>query len=674
MAGSPPNKDQASNLSSMVKRLLLPSVLLLGTATVVVADPTTPLTLQPASPQAPYNQADPVVEAIPQWATLRQSDTLPFDSYANFLMAHPGWPGEAAMRRAAERALAPDSISPIRAIAFFDKFPPLTNTGQARYAEALASAGRPREALDAARKAWTSGSLMPTDEALINGRFGSQFTPADQDERMDRLLWAGKTSAAQRQIDLTSQAKRALFQARLALRTNSPDAQMQADALPAVFQNDAGFVADKAIWLRAASADAARAWLAQPRQLTGRPAEVERWFELLLSTAKAAQDAGDARAAYQIAQLLDQSYAPGTVVRDRPLGERDDYTSVAWLAGWTSLYGGRAADAVGMFERYAAAARSPQTQAKGHYWAARAAQAAGRAAEANRFYEEAAEHPDQFYGQLALERLGRSIPPPGTLGSTTPSPAERVAFNQREIVRAARILGQQGDWQNQSQFIRAIAASVESDADHALANELAQGIGRPDLAVMVGRSARLNGASDYVRAGYPQVKVPQGQEAWSTIIHAIARQESQFDREAVSRAGARGLMQLMPGTAREAAGKIGLSYDAAALTTDIGYNIQLGSSYFQRLLAYNGGNYPLAIAAYNAGQGNVNKWIAANGDPRYPGADMIKWIEQIPFTETRGYVQHVLENAVVYDTLHPEKATMRGPNLLSAYLGKSSKG
>jgi soluble lytic murein transglycosylase len=674
MVNSPPNKDQESNLSSMVKRLLLPSVLLLCTASVVIADPTTPLTMQPASPQAPYDAGDPVVAAIPRWDALRQSDNLPFDSYASFLIAHPGWPGEAAMRRAAERALAPDSISPTRVIAFFDKFPPLTNTGQARYAEALASAGRPREALEAARKAWTSGSLTPTDEALVLGRFGSQFTPADQDERMDRLLWAGKTSAAQRQIDLTSPAKRALFQARLALRTNAPDAQQLADALPATAQNDAGFIADKAVWLRAASPDAARAWLARPRQLTGRPAEVERWFELLLSTARSADEAGDGRGVYQIARLLDQTYAPGTVVRERPLGERDDYTSIAWLAGWTALYGGRASDAVGMFERYANAARSPQTQAKGHYWAARAAQAAGRAPEANRFYEEAAEHPDQYYGQLALERLGRPIPAPGTLGATTPTPSERVAFNKREIVRAARILGQQGDWQDQSQFIRAIAASVETDAEHALANELAQGIGRPDLAVMVGRSARLNGASDYVRAGYPQVKLPQGQEAWSTIIHAIARQESQFDREAVSRAGARGLMQLMPATAREAAAKIGLDYDASALTTDTGYNIQLGSSYFQRMLAYNDGCYPLSIATNNAGQGNVNKWIRANGDPRLPGADMVKWIEQIPFSETRGYVQHVLENAVVYDTLHPEKATMRGPNLLSAYLGKSSRG
>lgn len=675
MVGSPSDKDQAPRLSSMRNRLLLPTALLLGTAaSSVVADPTPLIPTQPSAPQAPYSASDPVVTAIPQWDALRKADNLPFDTYASFLIAHPGWPGEAAMRRNAERTLLPGTASPGRVIAFFDKFPPLTNTGQARYAEALQAAGRRADALAAARKAWTSGSLTPADEALVLAQFGSGFTPADQDERMDRLLWAGKTTAAARQIALTSPTRRALYEARLALRTSAPNAAVLADALPTVLQNDAGFIADKTVWLRAASPDAARAWLARPRQLTGRPAEVERWFELLLSTAKTAASAGDTSGVLQIARLVDQSYAPGTIVRDQPIGERDDYTSIVWLAGWTALNNGRPADATGMFERYGNAARSPQTQAKGQYWAARAAQAAGRAADASRLYELAATHPDQFYGQLALERLNRAIPAPGTAGATTPSATERVAFNQREIVRAARVLGQQGNWQDQSQFVRAIAAAVETDAEHALAAELAQGIGRPDLAVMVGRSARLNGASDYVRAGYPIVAVPQGQEAWATIIHAIARQESQFDRNAVSHAGARGLMQLMPGTAREQAEKIGLSYNAPALTTDIGYNIQLGSGYFQRMLSYYGGNYPLAVAAYNAGPGNVNKWLKSNGDPRLPGGDIVSWIENIPFYETKSYVQRVLENAVVYDTLHPDKARMRGPAILSAYLGKSTRG
>ncbi|NNM75561.1 lytic transglycosylase domain-containing protein [Sphingomonas sp. ID1715] len=659
----------------MSKRLLLPSALLLAMgASAVVADPTQLIPTQPAAPAPLYPVTDSVAAAIPQWNALRQSDNLPFDSYASFLIAHPGWPGEQAMRKSAERVLLPGMVSPGRIVAFFDKFPPLTNTGQARYAEALLSVGRRADALTAARKAWTSGSLTAADEAAMFERFGGSFTTADQDERMDRLLWAGKTTAAARQLPLTSAAKRALFEARLALRSNAPEAQSLAETLPTAWQNDAGFIADKAMWLRASSPDAARAWLAQNRILTGRPAEPERWFELLLASARDAVAAGDVAAAYRMARLVDDSYAPGVQVRERPIGERDDYTSLVWLAGWNALKGGRAAEAVGMFERYGRAAKSPQTQAKGAYWAARAAQVAGRADESQRLYDRAAEHPDQYYGQLALERLNRAIPAPGTQGSTTPTAEQRLAFSQREIVRAARILGQQGRWTDQSLFVRAIAASVESDAEHALATELAQGIGRPDLAVMVGRNARLSGASDYVRAGYPLVRVPQGQEAWTTIIHAIARQESQFDRAAVSHAGARGLMQLMPGTAREQAEKIGLSFDAPSLTSDTGYNIQLGSAYFQRMLRYYGGSYPLAVAAYNAGPGNVNKWIRANGDPRMPGSDIVRWIEDIPIYETRNYVQRVLENAVVYDTLNPDKAHKRGPALLSAYLGKSTRG
>lgn len=675
MAGSPRNKDQAPNLSSMVRRLALPAALLLGTVTsAVIADPTPLIPTQPAAPMPAYRAGDAVAAAIPQWNALRQSDNLPFDSYASFLVAHPGWPGEPALRRNAERVLLPGQTSPSRVVAFFDKFPPLTNTGQARYAEALLEVGRRQDALDAARKAWTSGSLSTADEALILGRFGGSFTPADQDERMDRLLWAGKTTAAQRQLELTSPTRRQLFEARLALRSNAPDAQLLADALPASFQADAGFVADKAVWLRVASPAAARAWLAQSRTLSSRPAEVERWFELLLSSARSAVTDRDFAAAYRIASLVDQTYAPGVQVRERPIGERDDYTSLVWLAGWNAINNGRAAESVGMFERYARAAKSPQTQAKGQYWAARAAFAAGRSAEGNRHLELAASHPDQFYGQLALERIGRPVPAPGAQGSTSPTTADRVEFNNREIVRAARILGQQGDWQTQSLFVRQLANTVETDAEHALATELAQGIGRPDLAVMVGRNARVNGTSAGVRAGYPLVRVPQGQEAWTTIIHAIARQESQFDRAAVSHAGARGLMQLMPGTAREQAGKIGLSYNAPALTTDTNYNIQLGSGYFQRMLSYYGGSYPLAVAAYNAGPGNVNKWIRANGDPRLPGIDIVRWIEEIPIYETRNYVQRVLENAVVYDTLNPDKAHKRGPALLSAYLGKSTRG
>jgi soluble lytic murein transglycosylase len=158
------------------------------------------------------------------------------------------------------------------------------------------------------------------------------------------------------------------------------------------------------------------------------------------------------------------------------------------------------------------------------------------------------------------------------------------------------------------------------------------------------------------------------------MVHAISRQESQFAMNAVSHAGARGLMQLMPRTASEQAGKLMLAYDAQSLTADAGYNLQLGDAYFGRMMDYFGGSYPLAVAAYNAGAGNVNKWLRANGDPRTGAVDWIDWIERIPLSETRGYVQHVLENAVVYDAMHPDKASYKGANPLSHFLGKTTPG
>ena len=317
-------------------------------------------------------------------------------------------------------------------------------------------------------------------------------------------------------------------------------------------------------------------------------------------------------------------------------------------------------------------ARSAQTRTKGFYWAGRAALAAGDRDTANRYFNDAAQHYDQFYGQLSLERLGRPQPKPTPNPTIAVNGDERRAFDDNRLVRAARALGEIGAWREQSQFLRAIAQRATTPADHVLAGQLAASIGRPDLGVMIGRSAQANSLDAVEVSGFPTVRVPSGHEGNWTFIHAITRQESQFDRQAISHAGARGMMQLMPGTAREVAGKLGLSYDAGSLTSDTNYNLTLGSTYFQQMLSYFGGSYPLAVAAYNAGPGNVNKWLRANGDPRGGGIDMVDWIEAIPIFETRNYVQRVLENAVVYDTLRDGRSVPKAP--LSFYLGKRNPG
>jgi len=686
---SAPDKDASAILSSMLKHIGAP-LFLVATATFASTlvpelpvrtppprDSATP-TAVPAPVPAPVAAPvyDPLRGAILEWNRLRQSDSWPFSDYARFLIAHPGWPGETALRKAAERRIDPFATSASEIASFFSRFAPLTTVGRARHAEALSTLGRPAEARAVALAAWTGGPLPAGDEARLLARFGSQFTSLDHDRRMEQLLWDQATTAAQRQIAWTSAARRPLYEARLAMQLRQPDAADKAAAVGPGADRDPGFVADRARWLRDTGQSlAARTYLAAPRTFDATPFDPADWLATLLLFARAAANDNQWTMAYDIAAKVDATYPPGTAVRDRGLSERDDYTSIVWLAGTAALQRlGRPADARAMFDRYARAAQTPQTQSKGYYWAARAAQAAGDSAGAAALYAQAAQHVDQFYGQLAAERLGRPVTLPAE-PPAIPIPAEqRAAFDSREIVRAAKLLGTSGQWQDQTHFIRAIAQSAKTDLDHVLAGELARTIRRPDLGVMVSRFARNNGARDPVRIGFPQLDVPGPHEHRWVMIHAIARQESQFDRQAVSRAGARGLMQLMPGTARETAGKIGLDYDFGRLTADPSYNIMLGSSYFGRMLDLYGGNHVLAVAAYNAGPGNVSKWLRELGDPRLGSVEVVDWIEAIPLSETRGYVQRVLENAVVYDLLNPDRARMPAQNRLSAYLGKRIPG
>jgi soluble lytic murein transglycosylase len=638
---------------------------------IVAQEPAAP----PASPAPPAYYVSPAVSAaLAQWNSLRQSDNNPFSSYAPFLLSHRGWPNEAGLRKSAEKAIRVDSSSPAQVVSFFAVLPPLTPTGQARYAWALQAVGRSAEAAEAARKAWAMGVLPEEDEGRLLTLFPGALTSADHDRRIDVLIANSDRQSAVRMLPLASPERRPVFETRLALQTRAADAGTRLAGLPAGLEGDPGLLQDKARWLRnSGQALAARQLLAQRPSLSRLPADPEAWLETLLTLAREAGNDRQWTNAYDIAAKLDDSYAPGTDVAERPYAERDAYTSLAWLGGSAALHKlGRPADAIRLFERYAGAARSPQTRSKGFYWAARAAHAAGDETQSRDYLARAAAAPDQFYGQLAMERLGRSVPPPPSSMTAEPTSAERGAFAGRSLVAAAKALGQMGQWSDQSLFIRAIAQTVDSDSERSLAADFGRSIGRPDLGVWVAREARTKGATYYARPGFPEVAVSPAFSRYRTISHAITRQESSFDRAAVSHANAYGMMQLLPSTARETARKIGVSYDFSRLTADPEYNMMLGTSYYSTLLDQWGGNVPLAVASYNAGAGNVRKWVALNGDPRLPGVDIVRWIEDIPFFETRNYVQRVLENAVVYDSFGPGGGY--GTNRLSFYLGKNAPG
>jgi soluble lytic murein transglycosylase len=630
---------------------------------------TAPVSAQYSTPYAaPAYSATSVTYAIADWRRLRQSSGYSFSDYARFLIANPGWPEEDKLRRWAERAMRP-SEDRGTVLAFFAKDPPTTGNGFAALADALAASGRAGEALAAARSAWSEADLGETAEQAIWARYGASLTAADHDRRVDALLFAKNPDDAARFYSQTSMSRRAAFAARIAMQRRSPDAESLYQAVIGQVTSDPGLMMDRARYLRASGYEQAARDLAARQHAFAYPAaDPERFFDMLLTLANGAAQDRQWNTAFNITSHLSDALAPGTDISQQPIGVRDNYTSLAWLGGMIALDRTRQpGSAVAMFYNYARGGRSLQVQTKGNYWAGRAALAAGRLQEANGYFERAAAYPELFYGQLALERLGRSISAPGaSVAGYTATPAQRAAFNNNRLVQAVRAMQQQSNAQERTLFIRALAESLDTDADRALAMEFGRQIGRQDIGVWVARAARIKGSMFYVRDAFPTLSASVSPGLWS-LAHGITRQESSFDPYAVSHAGARGMMQLMTGTAREQAGKMGVGYDSYRLITDPGYNVMIGSAYFQRMLNMWNGSVPLAVASYNAGYGNVRKWINRYGDPRSQ-VDMLKWIEAIPYVETKAYVQRVIENSVVYDSMRgpPQQAALH----VSRYLGK----
>ncbi len=609
-----------------------------------------------------------MVQAVERWKLLTRSDLFLFVDYSAFLIAYPGLPEQDKLRASAEKALLRETVEPRQVAAYFDRFPPLTNPGRAQYALALYALGR-SEAPSVAREAWDGGTMSDAAEAALLARLGPALTSEDHDRRMDALLWQNAPDQAARQLALVSPARRALFASRLAmLQGLDPYAGGAAPLADAVA--DPGYVYNRSRYLRTKGQAASAAYLLGTRpRFALPPREPRKWVAELLAVARQA----DPENAVKIAGSVDDMFAPGTDVSLQSYAIRDDYTSLMWLGVWKALYAlGNGRRAAPLFYRYGAAARTPQTRSKGFYWAGRALAQAGDASGASTYFQQAAAYPDQYYGMLALERLGLPVPPLAGSPTTVPTSAERAAFDARPLTQAVREVARESDWPTAIRFFKEIAEQAESEADHVLVADLARQLGRRDLGVILGQAAHIDGHGIYRATSFPLIPVPAGSN-W-TMVHAISRQESQFAMNAGSHAGARGLMQLMPGTAGEQARKMGLSYDRQALVTDAGYNLTLGDGYFRRMLDYYGGSYPLAVAAYNAGPGNVNKWLRSYGDPRTGAVDWVEWVEKIPLSETRNYVQRVLENAVVYDTMYPQRGRFKGPNPLSQALGKRYPG
>jgi soluble lytic murein transglycosylase len=318
-------------------------------------------------------------------------------------------------------------------------------------------------------------------------------------------------------------------------------------------------------------------------------------------------------------------------------------------AGWYALEFMRdPATAMKHFAAIRQASSAPLSVSRSEYWQGRAAAAAGDKAAATAHYERGAAFPTTYYGQLSLARLGKSgvpLPPP-----PTPDAATVARFEARELVQAIQHLTNEGVTNQIGIFYRLLGSTIDDPAEQTLLAKLAEENGEYPLALQIGATAAARmpeaGALAFPIAAIPaSAQTPKVERA---LVYAVARQESSFNVDAESSAGALGLLQLLPDTARDAARQIGVAYSKDRLTTDPGYNATLGAVHLAALVADYRGSYVLALAAYNAGAARVSAWVRTYGDPRDPKVDVVNWIERIPFTETRNYVQRVMENLAGY--------------------------
>ena len=552
-----------------------------------------------------------------------------FADIAAFIAAHPDWPGQMQLRQRAEESLAgvPDET----VAAWFAAHPPVTQVGKLRQADLWLAHGRSADAMALVRDIWINAEFSKLDERSFLQRYRAMLRPADHAARLDRLLWDGQEDEARRMFRLVSPDYVALAQARLALADIEPGSERLVARVPASLQRDPGLLYERVRWRRRKEHydDAIPLLEAAPKEL-GRP---DAWAVEREILARYALAQGKPQIAYRIAA----GHGPATGAH---------LAELEFLAGWTALrFLNEPQTAYDHFVHLYDEVKLPISVARGAYWSARAAEAMGFHQLAEAWYGTAAEQITTYYGQLAAAHIG--APGASRIGEPQPRPEEIAAFNASELVRVTRALAAIGADDYLRPFVRHLSEHAETPVQHALVARLATEIDRPDLAVAAAKRASYAGVT-LLAEGYPLSEMPPGGSVERPLLLAMTRQESAFDQDAVSKAGARGLMQLMPATASHVAKTLQMPFSLARLTSDVHYNLTLGREYLNGLLGDFAGSYVLAVAAYNAGPARVHEWMNDFGDPRAKNADVIDWIESIPVAETRNYVQRVLENVQVY--------------------------
>jgi len=584
--------------------------------------------------QAEAQITDPVARKLAEWVILRSDDNgATVERYRAFLSANPSWPSQNFFRRRLEAALWDDHREDQAVWSWFETESPLTAKGRFSLARVMLARGDRTNAERLVREAWHNDPMSEDTETTALDMFGALLTPGDHKARMDTLLYGSEHSAALRAAKRLGSGYVALAKARIASYEKAPNLRPLLELVPPELHNDPGYAFAKIQLLRREEkfVEAAQLMLSAPKD-SGRLKNLDEWWIERRLLARKMIDVGEVKNAYLIA-------------RDAALPTRDIYkTEQEFTAGWIALrFLNDPATAAQHFARIGVGSVNPTTLARAGYWQGRAAEAAGRSQQARAAYTAAAEQSTSYYGQLARAKLG--LPQLELSESPRSRGAERL-----EIVRATQLLYEL----DEGEIAIPIFADAGDNGDPDALVGLAEIAGRHDDAramLLVGKAA-LNRGLPFDFYAYPVNGIPSfksiGPDIEKSVVYAIARQESAFNPAVVSPAQAYGLMQVTPEAGRYVCKRAGVGFDLGRMKTDPVYNTALGAAELGGLIEDFRGSYIMTFAAYNAGRGSLKKWIDRYGDPRDPKVDAVDWVELIPFSETRNYVQRVMENLQVY--------------------------
>jgi soluble lytic murein transglycosylase len=609
--------------------------------------------------------SDPVAQKLVEWKLLRHADSeAGLERFAAFIRANPDWPSIPLIRRRVEARLWQERRNAATVLRFVGENP-TSAIGRLALARIEMGEGNRADAESKVRAVWRSDQLSAELEAEVLAAFPGVLTRADHAVRMDRRIGAKDFGAAMRAAKHVGNDQVAIVKACEAAEAKSTKSGALLDAVGTDARKDLAYALCRLHWLLRNDtpgsnlrgrivtpqndiAAAVRLVLSASREDLQRQ-DTDEWWRELRVLARRLIDIGDAQAAYR-------------VVRHAASPANPYYRAeFHFMAGWIALR--FVADPAAALEHFAhvdQGSADPIVRARAAYWRGRAAEAAGQSAEMRVHYEDAARFPTAYYGQLARARLG--------LGEIAELrlPPEPVHDEASELVHAADILYAIGESDLARSFMTDLAEESNDVALLAALGHLTAQHNDARSMLLVGKSALARGLAVDPYA-FPDIGVPPfspiGSKLDRCIVYSIVRTESAFDQRDLSPAKAVGLMQVTPEAGRDTAKRFGVSYDWNRLVSDPVYNTQMGAAEVAALLKEYRGSYIMTFAGYNAGRGRVQQWVAQHGDPRDPKVDAVDWVERIPFSETRNYVQRVMENLQVYRARFGASAATIEPNL-----------